>query len=583
MAIDIKKRLPKVLRSQFWMDFCDVLSTELTNVETDLTVQKKYTFDLRALKASANNAEMIEICKTLGFTPDTSLDQSAQYLYQEAGVVTDRVRYKTTYLGYNIIFDESSVQGQTFLWYWNGYRLVRAYSADNFTLIVTQDYSKPFEFMAEENYASFLFSTIYLDQTTPAVTLDNPIQWFLDQSTFKISTQHIGCEYYISTTLVNPLDNNTTYLMTKEYLDYLLNGMFYNRGITNIPHAGCQVTMMCDNSGHFDNAFTAGNIYSLPDLELKCSIIPANFSYTTGISTFGSFQIGIGSQGLVNKAGTGTYPTGLQTPVYSIVLDSDVSANNNSWLLAYYSFFGNKVNVEKIGTGDGVTNNFNYSILQTPILPGSITITYTSTTAVYTVTDIDKDGTLAGSNSVGTIDYTTGALTLTTQKDVQIELESLAVTTVTTLSHTMARNPIVPYTFTLFYKIGGVQYIVLDNGNGTIGNGTGSDGIVGPGTNVGTIDYTTGLLSVNFSGVGTDVNQPVTANYEYTSITTPDSGKEITLEYQTKNPLKYTEIGLFDTNSKLIAYGTFPPVELRDVLQYVGFQFLIFNGTFPGV
>jgi len=584
MAINIKKKLPRVLQVPFWQDFSDVISTELTNVKTYLADLKAQTFDLGALKAAGDNSQFIEICKMLGFTPDTSLDQTSEYLYQETGVVTDRVKYKTTYLGYNIIFDESGRKGQTFLWYWNGYRLVRAYSGSNFTAIVAQDYSLPFEFVAEQNYASFLFATMYLDQTTPSVTLDNPVPWFLDQATFKVSTKHIGCEYFIDQVILNPLDSNNPYLMTKEYLSYLLNGMLYNRGITDVPHVGCQLSLMCDNTGYFDNAFTAGNTYSLPDLQMKCSILPANFDYVNNIAVLAYMKIGTGTQGLKNKAGSGTYPTDLQIPVYKLSFEQDSTAINSSWILAYGDFFGNKVNLETIGTGDGTTTSFSYSMLHTPILPGSIVITYINATVAYTVTDVDKDGTLSGSNAVGTINYNTGAITLTTQRDVQIIQESMAVTTTTTLSHTMARNPIVPYTYTLFYVIGGVQYIVLDNGDGTIGNGTGSDGITGPGAgSKGTINYSTGLVQVNFSGVGTDAGQPIDASYEYTSTTAPDNTKVITLQYQTLNPLKYTEVGLFDVTDNLVAYATFPPVELGTIEQYVSIQWLVYNGAFPGV
>ncbi len=70
------------------------------------------------------------------------------------------------------------------------------------------------------------------------------------------------------------------------------------------------------------------------------------------------------------------------------------------------------VSGELIGTGDGTTTSFNATLIHSPIKKSSITVHYTISSTDYTATD-DGNGNISGTDCSGTIDYDTGAISLT--------------------------------------------------------------------------------------------------------------------------------------------------------------------------
>jgi len=76
-----------------------------------------------------------------------------------------------------------------------------------------------------------------------------------------------------------------------------------------------------------------------------------------------------------------------------------------SWIKGTYP----SVSGESIGTGDDATTTFNATLAKTPVIPGSVSVT----DGTETFTD-NGDGTLTGSaGGSGTVNYTTGALSVT--------------------------------------------------------------------------------------------------------------------------------------------------------------------------
>ncbi len=87
--------------------------------------------------------------------------------------------------------------------------------------------------------------------------------------------------------------------------------------------------------------------------------------------------------------------------------------------LKYVDSAGNFGNVddfvwftETIATGNGSTTSFNATLSELPVTPNSVTVSYTVGGTQYQATD-DGEGNINGTHLIGTINYTTGEISLT--------------------------------------------------------------------------------------------------------------------------------------------------------------------------
>jgi hypothetical protein len=128
---------------------------------------------------------------------------------------------------------------------------------------------------------------------------------------------------------------------------------------------------------------------------------------------------------------------------------------------------------------------------------------------------------------------------------------------ISSLSETLVQTPIQKKSIKLHYVISGIEYTALDDGLGNIS---------GLKVNSGTIDYTTGAISVSFSE-STDATEDVYVDYSFNSFC-KDNAEEFALT-------EITEAGIFDNNDEMIYYATFPKVKYNDNYFHISFQFYV--------
>jgi hypothetical protein len=145
----------------------------------------------------------------------------------------------------------------------------------------------------------------------------------------------------------------------------------------------------------------------------------------------------------------------------------------------------------------------------TPVLPYSVSVTYTIGSTSYTATD-DGAGVLTGTYATGTIDYATGAWTLTltnAQTAVTGEVMGTGDGVETHFSGTLAHYPVEPYSLDVAHIVGGVPSVAEDNGAGLITGGL---------VNTGTLDYGPADWDITFDGP-VDDDTYISGSYHYYS------------------------------------------------------------------
>jgi len=184
------------------------------------------------------------------------------------------------------------------------------------------------------------------------------------------------------------------------------------------------------------------------------------------------------------------------------------------------------------GTGDGVATDFNFNLAHAHITPGTYRVHYTIGGNVYQGSD-DGSGTVSGTNLSGTIDYTTGAvsLTFTNPPDNGTSISS-------------------DYTYTL--------------------NVTG------------TVDYAARTVNLTYDE-NVDAGEDITFTYQYTDSVTgtidyrtghctiqwsdpPDAGTAITSEYSYYRSFKIETI--YRRNNKLVPVETFVDLSMDNTDEY---------------
>ena len=201
--------LSPLTRDLLWPQFLTAFSYEIQNM------RDKYASVRDIWNPNTNDkSSLIRISESFGYTPNLTIDNTARMSSLEVQSIPYRIKEKTTYNGYNLIFKQNDSLGDTFNYYSNGWKLIKAINYDD-TLVNLASYDGYSPFLGIvpiKNFSSKLNNSqnmildylskdgekAYDDYGIRYYSLDqkfNPY-WKLDTSYLKVPTNHLGIEYF---------------------------------------------------------------------------------------------------------------------------------------------------------------------------------------------------------------------------------------------------------------------------------------------------------------------------------------------------------------------------------------------------
>ncbi len=253
-------KLPVNLSNQLFTDLAYVFEEELKLVKEELIDPLFLVFDV---KNQIDEDMLVNINSMFGNYTDRSIDDSITFFQDDILAIPFKIKNKTTYSAYNYIFKLLRKYGFVYNLYYDGEKLVKAIDIEDIeSKLLTEDLAKPFLYPYPElNFANALNQEVTLDA---GLILDAEIPWFLDTSLEKRLTKHLSVEL-----LCNDLFDidGTKYLMYNPYLDFVNNNAEFNKRAVDVLNIGCNLTLITDKSGYFDNI--SNSAYSIDDLELN--------------------------------------------------------------------------------------------------------------------------------------------------------------------------------------------------------------------------------------------------------------------------------------------------------------------------
>ena len=209
----INKSLQKTLLSPLthdllWSQFLESFSYEIQNMRDEYSlIKNNWNVD------KSDKSNLIRISESFGYTPNLTINNTRDMSKLEIDSIPYRIREKTTYNGYSLIFKQNDSKGETFNYYWNGKKLIKVvdYKKTLDNLINSNHYSPFYGIEPIKNYSSLINSpNIVLDYLVNGqirydtsnirlYSLDQFISssyWKLDTSYIQIPTKHLGIEYF---------------------------------------------------------------------------------------------------------------------------------------------------------------------------------------------------------------------------------------------------------------------------------------------------------------------------------------------------------------------------------------------------
>ena len=187
-----------------------------------------------------------------------------------------------------------------------------------------------------------------------------------------------------------------------------------------------------------------------------------------------------------------------------------------------------------------------------PIQRNTFELVYQSSDGSHIAID-DGGGNLNSKTGIGsmsgTINYLTGEYSLTFFKPIT-EINYSVGTNVEDITFTLPNKPIEEGSVTIEYTVSGTRFTATDNGSG----GFSSAGLIGS-----SINYITGDIMLDFNGVATDI---IVTKYTYKNQSIPSINTIVNVNYKIDDIVPITEVGIKNNRGDLVAYATFPKVEM---------------------
>ena len=162
----INKALQKTLISPLtsdllWSQFLEANSYEIANMENRFgEIKDVWNIDKN------DKQNLIRISESFGYTPNLIINNTIDMAKKEIESIPYRIREKTTYNGYFLIFKQNYSFGEVFNYYWNGEKLIKSINYDKTVenLKNSNHYSPFYGVTPIKNHSSKLNSaTVILD------------------------------------------------------------------------------------------------------------------------------------------------------------------------------------------------------------------------------------------------------------------------------------------------------------------------------------------------------------------------------------------------------------------------------------
>jgi len=564
-----EKRIPPVLKGTIYQTFLEAIAEEISLFRDQMYQQKTSFYDPEKMEKE----RLIQISENFGVPFSTVVRDDLDFLRQEVNNIGFKLFYKGTPTLYKSFFLSIDRIGQMFIYtYSSASNYLQRSMKDPCDSAASTDKNLPFLFKSKNDFSGVVKDFLTLDS---GFILDDSPAFKLDTSNSKISSNHIGLEYFIDRIIRK---NNKDYLMTDEYLLFLSENINWGRRCKEVPHIGSQLSIQTDLSGKINFLFPDQE-FSVPSLKTNVVASPNLLDYISSQYDITEARFGIGSKILPSVQNPDIpFPTDLESTVAVMSVNSSDTYENESYVGATGEYIGQEIRQLKIKDDfSGSETHFNFTLPLAPIRKGNVCLSIKQhglADPLYVLDD--KKGIFKSNKMLGSIDYETGNCTLDTDfeydtsyvvSDAFSEEDPGLWAYVVDKDETDLTPGSVKITFTMGEGSSKKTYTVADDGEGHFQS---SPVIVAS-----EINYESGEIQIRFTQT-LSKDSSIENKYSYHVSWKPEAEDILYASYFfVLNSIEITELGFFNTKGDLLVYATFPPLQFSSTEFHCNFTILV--------